>query len=119
MADGLDTLIGSRGMRLSGGQVQRTAAARMFVRAPEGRPPQGTELLIFDDLSSALDLETEQLLWERLFAREERPTCLIVSHRPAVLKQADQIIVLKEGQIEAVGKWEDLVERNLALEKTS
>ncbi|MEZ4658502.1 MAG: ABC transporter ATP-binding protein [Caldilineaceae bacterium] len=59
MEDGLDTLVGPRGVRLSGGQVQRTAAARVFVRQPE--------LLVFDDLSSALDAETERLLWEKLF----------------------------------------------------
>ena len=58
---GLDTLVGPRGVRLSGGQVQRSAAARMFVRDPE--------LLVFDDLSSALDVETEQLLWKRLDER--------------------------------------------------
>ena len=55
---GLDTLVGPRGVRLSGGQVQRTAAARMYVREPE--------LLVIDDLSSALDVETERVLWERL-----------------------------------------------------
>ena len=58
---GLETLIGAKGVKLSGGQRQRTAAARMFVRDPE--------LLVFDDLSSALDVETERLLWERTFAR--------------------------------------------------
>ena len=58
---GLDTLVGPRGVRLSGGQVQRAAAARMFAREPE--------LLVFDDLSSALDVETERALWERLAAR--------------------------------------------------
>ena len=65
LENGLDTLVGPRGVKLSGGQIQRTAAARMFVRAPE--------LLVFDDLSSALDVETEQLLWSRLFARDDRP----------------------------------------------
>ncbi len=55
---GLDTLVGPRGVRLSGGQVQRAAAARMFVRQPD--------LLVFDDLSSALDVETERMLWQRL-----------------------------------------------------
>ncbi|MEZ4710754.1 MAG: ABC transporter ATP-binding protein [Caldilineaceae bacterium] len=59
MEEGLDTLVGPRGVRLSGGQVQRTAAARVFARQPE--------LLVFDDLSSALDVETEWLLWEKLF----------------------------------------------------
>lgn len=92
MPDGLETLVGPRGMRLSGGQVQRAAAARMFVRQPE--------LLVFDDLSSALDGETERLLWERLFARERKPTCLVVSHRPAVLARADQVLVMQGGRLQ-------------------
>jgi ATP-binding cassette subfamily B protein len=63
MAEGLETRVGPRGVRLSGGQVQRTAAARAFVRAPE--------LLVVDDLSSALDVETELALWERLLAPQD------------------------------------------------
>ena len=59
---GLNTLVGPRGVRLSGGQIQRTAAARMFVRALAA----SAELLVFDDLSSALDVETEQRLWKNL-----------------------------------------------------
>lgn len=102
MADGFDTMVGPRGVRLSGGQVQRSAAARMLVRSPE--------LAVFDDLSSALDVETEAELWEGLFTSGSTTTVLAVSHRRPALLRADQIVVMDGGRVVARGKAEELVE---------
>lgn len=102
MVDGLSTRIGSRGLRLSGGQIQRTAAARMFVRRPE--------LIVCDDLSSALDVDTEAELWARVLGESGR-TVLAVSHRRAVMAQADQVIVLRDGRVQDVGRSTVLLSR--------
>ncbi|MBO3752907.1 ABC transporter ATP-binding protein [Streptosporangiaceae bacterium NEAU-GS5] len=95
---GLDSLVGPRGMRLSGEQIQRVTAARALARTPE--------LLVVDDLSSALDVETERTLWDRL---DGAGTLLVISHRPAVLERADQVIVLDRGRLAGRGTLRELL----------
>jgi ATP-binding cassette subfamily B protein len=91
LPDGVETMVGPKGVRLSGGQIQRAATARALVRRPE--------LLVIDDLSSALDVTTEARLWDQLFeATGGDLTVLAVSHRPRVLDRADQVIELRAGR---------------------
>ncbi|CAN5512025.1 ABC transporter ATP-binding protein [soil metagenome] len=89
MPNGLDTLIGPRGLRLSGGQRQRVATARALVHGPE--------LVVLDDLSSALDVETELQLWHNL--ADAGMTVLAVSHRAVAFDRADQVLRLEAGRL--------------------
>ncbi len=98
---GLQTIVGPRGVRVSGGQAQRIAAARMFVR--------NAELLVVDDLSSALDVETEALLWHNLFTHRPEVSVIAVSHSRALLQRADSIVVLEEGRVGARGSLDELL----------
>ena len=89
MPDGTRTLIGPRGLRLSGGQRQRVATARALVHSPE--------LVVLDDLSSAVDIETELQLWSNLAA--VGITVIAVSHRAVAFDRADQLLRLQDGHL--------------------
>jgi len=97
-AGGADAIVGHRGVRLSGGQVQRLALARALAA--------DTELLLADDVSSALDAATEIELWQAL--RERHTTVIGATSKRAALAQADRVVVLTEGRVAAVGPWQEL-----------
>lgn len=97
-AGGIESLVGHRGVRLSGGQVQRLALARALAA--------DTELLLADDVSSALDAATELELWDAL--RERGTTVLGATSKQAALARADRVVVLVDGQVAAVGPWSEL-----------
>ena len=103
---GLDTLVGPRGVRLSGGQVQRAATARALVRRPD--------LLVVDDLSSALDVETEGLLWDRLCA-PGGPAVLAVSNRRVALRRATQVLLVEDGRVVAQGTLDEVLAAHPAM----
>jgi ABC-type multidrug transport system fused ATPase/permease subunit len=100
-AGGEDALVGHRGVRLSGGQVQRLALARALAT--------DAELLLADDVSSALDATTEIELWKTL--RERRATVIGATSKRAALAQADRVVVLVDGEVAAVGPWSELSPR--------
>lgn len=101
MTDGLDTVIGERGVKLSGGQKQRVAIARMFLNNPP--------ILILDEATSALDTETEQVIQESLNSLADGRTTLIIAHRLATIKHATRIIVVSEKGILEEGTHEELM----------
>jgi len=101
---GYKTLLGERGVTLSGGQIQRTSIARALVRNPK--------VLLFDDCLSAVDAETEKTILKNLNKVAEGKTTIIVSHRVSTVQQADKIIVLNQGEIIQQGTHQELMKIN-------
>lgn len=100
LPDGIDSVVGDRGMRLSGGERQRLALARAILLHPD--------LLILDEATSSLDTESEREIRAALAALHGRTTILIIAHRLSTATEADQIIVLDHGQIIETGNWAEL-----------
>jgi ABC-type transport system involved in cytochrome bd biosynthesis fused ATPase/permease subunit len=100
-AGGTATLVGHRGLRLSGGQVQRLGLARALAT--------GADLILVDDVSSALDAVTEAEVWSGL--RSAGATVLGTTSRAATLAAADRVVVLEGGRVAAVGRWDELESR--------
>jgi ATP-binding cassette subfamily B protein len=101
LPDGLDTLIGERGVKLSGGQKQRLAIARMFLKNPP--------ILILDEATSSLDTETEQVIQQSLAELAAGRTTLIIAHRLATIRNADRIVVVTEDGISEQGAHQELI----------
>jgi len=99
-----DTIVGERGMRLSGGQKQRVSIARAVLR---NKP-----ILILDEATAAVDVETEKQIREALDEVMQNRTTVIIAHRLSTIKKADKIIVLKDGQVEDMGTHDELVARD-------
>jgi len=101
---GLDTVIGERGVTLSGGEKQRVAVARALYLNPE--------ILIFDEATSALDSRTEQELADAIRSLRGHTTIILVAHRIQTIKNCDRIIFIRNGRIEATGRWDELLQNS-------
>jgi ATP-binding cassette subfamily B protein len=99
--EGLDTMIGERGVKLSGGQKQRMSIARMFLKNPP--------ILILDEATSALDTETETMIQQSLSELSQGRTTLVIAHRLATIKNADRIVVVTPEGITEQGRHDELV----------
>ena len=104
LPQGLDTILGERGVTLSGGQKQRVALARALALE---RP-----VLLLDDAFASVDPGTEERIIETLFALDPRPAIVLATHRRSALLRVDRVIVLDEGQIVAAGTHEELIARS-------
>jgi ATP-binding cassette subfamily C protein len=104
LPDGLDTVVGERGVRLSGGERQRVAIARALYHEPQ--------LLVFDEATSALDTETERELGRAIEALHGQKTLIIIAHRLSTVRNCDRLIFLREGRIAGIGSFDQLLAGN-------
>jgi ATP-binding cassette subfamily C protein len=98
---GLDTLVGDRGVRLSGGDRQRLTMARALLTQPS--------ILILDEATSSLDTENKRLIQEAIHRLHGELTAIVIAHRLSTVRNADSIIVLNRGEIVEHGTWQALV----------
>jgi subfamily B ATP-binding cassette protein MsbA len=103
LEDGLDTLIGERGVKLSGGQRQRVAIARALLADPK--------ILILDEATSNLDTESETFIQESLKELMKGRTTFVIAHRLSTIRQADQILVVENGEIRERGTHKELIDK--------
>jgi ATP-binding cassette subfamily B protein len=101
LPDGYDTRIGERGVKLSGGQRQRLAIARALLNDPA--------IIVFDEATSDVDTETEELIQESLARLVEERTAFVIAHRLSTIKDADRVVVLEDGRIVERGTHEELL----------
>ena len=104
LPEGLDTVVGERGLKLSGGEKQRVAIARVMIKQPP--------LLVFDEATSSLDTQTEKSIVESLDRAAHRATTLVIAHRLSTIVDADRILVLDKGRIVEQGQHIELLENN-------
>jgi ATP-binding cassette subfamily B protein len=108
-AERYETIIGERGTTLSGGQRQRIALARAFLTSPR--------ILVLDDSTSAIDSETEDQIQKAIFRAAEGRTTLIITHRLSQIRWANKIVVMRQGEVAAIGSHEELMEKSKSYQR--
>jgi len=104
LPDGYQTIVGERGLKLSGGEKQRVAIARAILKNPS--------IFFFDEATSALDSTTEKEIQKNLQTISQNRTTLVIAHRLSTAADADEILVLEQGQITERGTHDELLGRN-------